>query len=75
MQVAKKKQIKTSVVKVKQETKPLGLHFGKVISSSSVDEDDKSVVTTEMVVPPPPPLPPVQSQKASTFGMMLNFII
>ena len=28
-----------------------------------------------MVVSPPPPLPPVQSQKASTFGMMLNFII
>lgn len=60
---------------MKQETKPLDLHFGKVISSSSVDQNDKSVDTTEMVVPPPPPLPPVQSQKASSFGMKSNFII
>ena len=58
-------------VKVKQEIKPLDVHFGKVAPSSSAE--DKPLNTTDMVVPPPPPLPP--AQKPTTSGMMSSYVV
>ena len=57
MQMAKHKLKVQLSVTVKQETKPLDLHFGRVVSSSSVEENDYSIETTNIVVPPILPLP------------------